>query len=91
MSAIAERIDLRLRELPPQRAATLERVIVGLLDMVEPEVPTKNGKTNEADKRSEALAALNRIASRGGIADISDASSWQQEQRSDRSFPGREL
>jgi hypothetical protein len=90
MSAIAERIDLRLRQLPPQRAATLERIIVGLLDMVEPEVPNQNCNAGVTGKRAAALAALNRIASRGGVAGIEDASFWQQEQRTERVLPGRD-
>jgi hypothetical protein len=68
MSDIAERLDLCLRQLPQQRAASLERIIVSLLDMVESEVPRKKVSGTDADKRAEALAALNRIASRGGLA-----------------------
>ncbi|MCB1278154.1 hypothetical protein [Prosthecobacter sp.] len=90
MSAIAEQIDLRLRQLPPQRAATLERIIVNLLDMVEGEVPMKNGGVSDDDRRAEALAALNRIASRGGMAGIDDVAAWQHEQRADRVLPGRD-
>ncbi|MFN0077865.1 MAG: hypothetical protein ACKVY0_15525 [Prosthecobacter sp.] len=75
----AERIDLRLRQLPPQRAATLECIIVSLLDMVEPEAPAKNGTASNADKRAEALAALNRIASRGGIAGIDDTATDEED------------
>ena len=90
MNAIAERIDLRLRQLPPQRAATLERIIVSLLEMVEPDMPARNGNAGLTGKRAEALAALNRIASRGGIASIEEASSWQQEQRTERVLPGRD-
>ncbi len=64
MSAIAERIDLRLSQLPRPRAARLERLIEELLECVEPEaVP----KATEEDKRQLALAALNRIAARGGL------------------------
>jgi hypothetical protein len=90
MSAIAERIDLRLSQLPPQRAERLERIIVGLLDMIEPEAPAKGNATPDADKRAQALAALNRIAARGGIAGIGDASAWQREERADRVLPGRD-
>lgn len=90
MSAIAERIDLRLRQLPPQRAARLERIIVSLLDMVEPETTANGGTTDEADKSSQALAALNRIAARGGIAGIEDGAAWQRDQRTDRVLPGRD-
>lgn len=90
MSAIAERIDNRLRQLSPQQAAALERIIVSLLDMFEsdasPSVLTTSSDTN---RQAEALAALNRIVSRGGIAGIHDASAWQQEQRIDRVLPGR--
>lgn len=91
MSAIAERIDLRLRQLPSQRAATLERISVNLLYMVEPEPLAKNGAASEGDKRAEALDALNRIASRGGMAGIDDVATWQHEQRADRLLPGRDL
>ncbi len=87
MSALAERIDLRLSQLPPQRAASLEHIIVSLLDMVETEPA---GDRAGDDKRSDALAALNRIASRGGIAGISDAAEWQRDQRADRALPGRD-
>ena len=90
MSAIAERIDRRLRQLPPQRAATFERIIVNLLDMIEPESSAKNGNADVTGNRAEALAALNRIASRGGIAGIEDAAAWQHEQRADRTLPGRD-
>jgi hypothetical protein len=90
MSAIAERIDLRLRQLPPQRAATFERIIVNLLDMIEPEASAWNGTAAVTGKSAEALAALNRIASRGGIASIENAATWQQEQRVDRTLPGRD-
>ena len=40
--------------------------------------------------RSRALAALQRIAARGGIGGIADASVWQREQRADRPLPGRD-
>lgn len=90
MSAIAERIDLRLRQLPPQRAATFERIIVNLLDMIEPESSAKIGNADVTGDRAEALAALNRIASRGGITSIADAATWQQEQRADRTLPRRD-
>ncbi len=87
MSAIAERIELRLRELPPRQAETLERVIASLLDMFESEAsPAKP----PASSGVEALAALNRIAGRGGIAGIDDATTWQRELRSDRILPGRD-
>jgi len=90
MSAIAERIDLRLRQLPPQRAATFERIIVNLLDMIDTEVPAQNGGAGVSGRHAEALAALNRIASRGGISGIEDAAAWQHEQRADRTLPGRD-
>lgn len=33
--------------------------------------------------------ALERLAARGGVSSISDASDWQREQREDRPLPGR--
>jgi hypothetical protein len=42
------------------------------------------------DKRQRALEALSRIAARGGLAGIADPSTWQREQRADRTLPGRE-
>ncbi len=87
MSAIAGRIELRLRQLPPQRAETLERIIVSLLDMFESEAPPAKPS---ATSGAEALAALNRIAGRGGIAGVGDAASWQRKQRAERVLPGRE-
>lgn len=41
-------------------------------------------------RRAQALAALNRIASRGGIAGIADPMAWEREQRADRPLRGRE-
>lgn len=90
MSAIAERIDLRLSQLPPQRAERLERIIVGLLDMIDPEASAKDDATSETNKRDQALAALNRIAARGGISDIDDPAAWQREERAGRVLPGRD-
>lgn len=37
-----------------------------------------------------ALAALQRIAARGGMGGIADAAAWQREQRADRPLPGRD-
>ena len=42
------------------------------------------------DVRRRALAALQRIAARGGIGGTTDASAWQREQRTDRPLQGRE-
>lgn len=44
---------------------------------------------DEAAKRSEATAALERIAARGGLEGIEDPVSWQQQVRGDRPLPGR--
>ena len=90
MSAIAERIDRRLSQLPPPRAARLEHLIVGLLEFVEPEATHATAQADDEHRRQLALAALNRIASRGGIAGIEDPVAWQREQRADRPLPGRE-
>jgi len=64
MSAIAERIDLRLSQVPRPRAARLEHLIEKLLDCVEPEAAPQ---ADDEHKRQQALAALNRIAARGGL------------------------
>ena len=40
--------------------------------------------------RARALAALRRLAARGGIRSIPDPVAWQREQRKDRPLPGRE-
>ncbi|OYW31383.1 MAG: hypothetical protein B7Z47_01240 [Chthoniobacter sp. 12-60-6] len=90
MSTIAQTIDRRLSQLPPSRAARLELLILRLLDFAEPEPTHNRAEPDEAKQRVEALAALNRIASRGGIAGIDDPVSWQRAQRTDRSLPGRE-
>ncbi|MGB8167359.1 MAG: hypothetical protein WCF18_07690 [Chthoniobacteraceae bacterium] len=42
------------------------------------------------ERRERALAALRRLAARGGIGSISDPVAWQREQRKDRPLPGRE-
>ncbi|MDB6137977.1 MAG: hypothetical protein JWO94_1049 [Verrucomicrobiaceae bacterium] len=90
MSAIAERIDRRLSQLPPPRAARLEHLLTGLLDLVESENTNTVADEQNVLLRQNALAALNRIAARGGIAGIEDPAIWQQEQRADRPLPGRE-
>ena len=90
MSTIARTIDDRLSRLPPPRAARLERLILGLLDLVEPEPARTSADTEDRRRREHALAALDRIAARGGIAGIPDPIAWQREQRNDRPLPGRE-
>jgi len=45
---------------------------------------------NGAGRREMALAALQRIAGRGGISGIPDPVAWQREQRAERNLPGRE-
>ena len=42
------------------------------------------------ERRERALAALQRLAARGGIRSIPDPVAWQREQRKDRPLPGRE-
>jgi hypothetical protein len=90
MSAIAQTIDDRLSRLPPPRAARLERLIIGLLDLVEPEPARAGDDTEDRRRREQALAALDRIAGRGGITAIPDPVAWQRQQRNDRPLPGRE-
>ena len=88
MRAIADRIDSRLSQLPPLRAARLEELLAGLLDFVEPETATSQDEAKQL--RAKGLAALNRIAARGGISGIDDPATWQREQRADRPLPGRD-
>ncbi len=88
MSAIAERIDSRLSQLPPLQAARLEELLAGLLDLVEPE--TSGEQSVDEERKAKGLAALERIAARGGIAGIDDPMAWQREHRTDRLLPGRE-
>ena len=90
MSAIAERIDRRLNQLPPPRAARLEHLLVELLEFAEPELDAPSSAADDEQRRARGLAALNRIAARGGIAGIDDPVAWQREQRADRPLPGRE-
>jgi hypothetical protein len=90
MSAIARTIDDRLSRLPPPRAARLERLIIGLLDLMEPVPDPADDETEDRRRREQALAALDRIAARGGITGIPDPVAWQREQRNDRPLPGRE-
>ena len=42
------------------------------------------------ERRARALAALERLAARGGIRSIPDPVAGQREQRKDRPLPGRE-
>ena len=90
MSTIAQTIDRRLNELPPPRAACLERLILGLLELAEPEPTGGVSEAEDNERRARALAALDRIASRGGIAGMDDPVAWQREQRADRPLPRRE-
>lgn len=90
MSAIAQTIDRRLSQLPPPRAARLERLILGLLELAEPENTSGVSDAEDNERRAQAFAALDRIASRGGIAGIEDPVAWQRRQRADRPLPGRE-
>ncbi len=42
------------------------------------------------EMRRRRIAALERIAARGGIQSIPDPIAWQREMREDRPLPGRE-
>jgi hypothetical protein len=90
MSTIAERIDYRLSQLPPQRAERLELLLMGLLEFVEPESALTVPESDEENRQALGMAALSRIATRGGIAGIADPVAWQQEQRAERPLPGRD-
>ena len=89
MSAIVERLDERLKTLPPQRAATVERLIEDLLNLVQP-VDAAIADDHEMILREDAKEALARIVARGGIAGIEDAGAWQREQRAEKRLPGRD-
>lgn len=90
MSAIAQRIERHLSQLPPQRAERLEHLLIGLLECIEPEATAVDETPERQSRRSAGMAALNRIAARGGIAGIPDPLAWQREQRAERPLPGRE-
>lgn len=53
-------------------------------------VEAVSADTDWPERRQRALAALERIAARGGIRSIPDPVAWQCEQRKDRPLPGRE-
>lgn len=90
MRAIAQRIDHQLSLLPPQRAAKLEYLLMGLLECIELEAAEKDEAVNEPRRRAAGKEALSRIAERGGIVGIADPVSWQREQRADRPLAGRD-
>lgn len=48
------------------------------------------GTADKAELRRQRVAALERIAARGGIKSIPDPVAWQREMREDRPLPGRE-
>ncbi len=52
---------------------------------------TRVGETNNTVPNGQrAMAALERIAEKGGIQSIVDPVAWQREIRKDRPLPGRE-
>jgi hypothetical protein len=89
MTAIAVRLEQRLKTLPASRAAAVERMIDDILTLAEPQ-DAVIAQNDEVAMRESAIAALDRIASRGGLAGIEDAASWQREQRLERPLPGRD-
>ncbi len=52
--------------------------------------PGQPAHDDNAEMRRQRVAALERIAARGGIQSIPDAVAWQREMREDRPLPGRE-
>lgn len=44
---------------------------------------------SEDKRQAQVLAALDRIAARGGIESIPDPLAWEREIRTDRDLPGR--
>ena len=53
-------------------------------------VPDEDDAAVVEERRRQALAALEEIASRGGIRSIPDPMAWQRETRKDRPLPGRD-
>ena len=53
-------------------------------------VSQEAGTADKAELRRCRVAALERIAARGGIKSIPDPVAWQREMREDRPLPGRE-
>ncbi|HEX6749434.1 MAG TPA: hypothetical protein VF092_19215 [Longimicrobium sp.] len=53
-------------------------------------VPDDEDTAAPEERRGAALAALQEIASRGGIRSIPDPVAWQREVRKDRPLPGRD-
>ena len=47
--------------------------------------------TAPRDRGARMAAALERIASSGGVQSITDPVAWQREQRGERPMPGRDL
>ena len=73
--------------LPPE----LRRSRVKVTATLEATPGNVSGETADWPARRErALAALERLAARGGIRSIPDPVAWQREQRKDRPLPGRE-
>ena len=53
-------------------------------------LPQSPAGPTAAELRQRRVAALARIAARGGIRSITDPVAWQREMREDRPLPGRE-
>ena len=71
-------------EAPPALNGGTTDVLVTLL----PGVPETAEERRERGERMKA--ALERIASCGGIQSIPDPAAWQKEMREDRPLPGRD-
>ncbi len=84
MNATAEQLDNYLREADPATAQTVEQIVSLVIQRFK--LPTQTTAT----AHDQGMAALKRIAARGGIAGITDPAAWQREQRADRPLPGRE-
>jgi hypothetical protein len=41
------------------------------------------------DRRARMVAALEELAARGGLSEITDPLAWERERRADRTLPGR--
>ena len=69
---------------PPALNGGTTDVLVTVLGSQEADTADK------AELRRRRVAALERIAARGGIKSIPDPIAWQREMREDRPLPGRE-
>ena len=71
-------------EAPPIAKSVETQVLVTVL----PE--TKSQANDRAERRRQAVGALEKLAAMGGIKAISDPIAWQREMSEDRPLPGHD-